>query len=494
VDRHSILSETIFSVVEDHCPTKKPAKKPAKSVFTLDASMENKKKPDYGLITFYSGLIFLVFLTGGFFGQKNLAPYRWLNEGLNAFRALKEQAELEATRPTLVRPIKYSGSGITKHMPEKSLHGTTLMQGNFPSGVQAKIIDMDGNILRTWPLKIYEVWPELSHVPVDKRPASEFNYTTQGMLALPDGSLIITMNHLGLVKYDRCGNVMWKINGVAHHSVTQDKDGSLWLLIKTNAADIPDEQRLPWLPKEFLLEKGWKYSDELMHISADGEIIEKFSIMDAFMEGPFEHHLRDSEFLKAGWVDPIHVNAVTVVTQELAEKLEDEGVQEGDLLISIRQFHALAIVDRETGRIKWYKNGPWVFQHSPIILPDGNIIVFNNGTGTQGYSRNRIEGSNLIKLYPDTGATEIIFPTKEADAFYSDIMGTVQHISNGNLLVAESRSGRIFEVADTDEDGAKEVVWEYVDPYDETHASLIASALRYDDDYFTHNDWSCSAP
>jgi hypothetical protein len=59
--------------------------------------MGNKKKPDYGLIAFYFGLIFLIFLAGGYFGEKNIAPYRWLSNGFIAFRVVK--TELQANRP-----------------------------------------------------------------------------------------------------------------------------------------------------------------------------------------------------------------------------------------------------------------------------------------------------------------------------------------------------------------------------------------------------------
>jgi hypothetical protein len=48
-------------------------------------------------------------------------------------------------------------------------------------------------------------------------------------------------------------------------------------------------------------------------------------------------------------------------------------------------------------------------------------------------------------------------------------------------------AGRIFEV-----DANGEIVWEHVTQFDDTYAGLIESAIRYDEDYFSIKDWSCS--
>jgi len=53
-------------------------------------------------------------------------------------------------------------------------------------------------------------------------------------------------------------------------------------------------------------------------------------------------------------------------------------------------------------------------------------------------------------------------------------------------LIAESMAGRLFEI---DQDG--NIVWEYIRPYDSSHAVLISEAIRYDKEYFEVTDWSC---
>jgi hypothetical protein len=92
----------------------------------------------------------------------------------------------------------------------------------------------------------------------------------------------------------------------------------------------------------------------------------------------------------------------------------------------------------------------------------------------------------VVSLDPATGRTTTLYPMPGQASFHTEIMGTHQLLANGNRLITESLAGRVFEI---DEQG--NVVWEYIKPYDETHAALIESAIRYDEDYFVVQDWSC---
>jgi hypothetical protein len=147
-------------------------------------------------------------------------------------------------------------------------------------------------------------------------------------------------------------------------------------------------------------------------------------------------------------------------------------------------MHMLAILDRNTGRIKWHHIGPWVRQHDPDITAQGPIEVFDNGT--LELSLDRVPGSRLISLDPATDRTSTIYPRPGQDSFHTEIMGTHQLLANGNRLITESLAGRVFEV-----DRRGNIVWEYVQPYDDSHAALIESAIRYDQNYLKIRDWRC---
>jgi len=164
----------------------------------------------------------------------------------------------------------------------------------------------------------------------------------------------------------------------------------------------------------------------------------------------------------------------------MADKIP--GVEAGDLLVSIRQLHMLAVIDQNSGKIKWFHEGPWVRQHDPDITPDGNIHVYNNFV----FKINRLSGSNIIELDPQNRITTVLYPADKQKGFFSRIFGSHQLLSNGNRIITESLYGRVFEI---NPEGM--IVWEYIESYDEQFSALIEIAERYPRDYFRVDNWKC---
>ena len=75
--------------------------------------------------------------------------------------------------------------------------------------------------------------------------------------------------------------------------------------------------------------------------------------------------------------------------------------------------------------------------------------------------------------------------------FFTNTQGKHQHLPNGNWLVTEYYGGRVFEASP---DG--EIVWEFVNGYDERSVGKVSGAIRYPDGYldFEVGDWQCPAP
>ena len=76
--------------------------------------------------------------------------------------------------------------------------------------------------------------------------------------------------------------------------------------------------------------------------------------------------------------DIFHPNDVEVLPSAIADKFPD--FRAGDLLVSFRNIHLVAILDGGDKSIKWWRRGPWRFQHDPDFTPDGRIRVYNNNT------------------------------------------------------------------------------------------------------------------
>ncbi|MGH6904341.1 MAG: arylsulfotransferase family protein [Geminicoccaceae bacterium] len=437
------------------------------------------KEFDVARLAFRLSAAFWIFLLGGVFATRELQPYQIFEDGYRAARTLVQ--ERLQTRPTLLSERRYRGDGVTRHDPARAHRGLTLMEGWFAEGPELRLVDMAGHVVHRWRADLFRIWPDPVHVfPEENIPAGPFNFHTQGMWLSPDGSVVVNFAEIGTVKMDHCGRVQWKIDRMTHHSVTANPDGSFWIPAKGDVRKVPDDLLLPGVSEEELMEsQGW-YEDRLLLVGADGTIKKEISVLQALFEGGFEHGLFDVSLISAS--DPTHVNGIEVVTPALARKIA--GVRAGDLLISIRQMHMLAILDRDTRRIKWHHIGPWVRQHDPDITAQGTIEVFDNGA--LELSLGRVPGSRLISLDPATGRTSTIYPRRSQDSFHTEIMGTHQLLANGNRLITESLAGRVFEV-----DRQGNIVWEYVKPYDDSHAALIESAIRYDQNYLKIRDWRC---
>jgi len=143
-------------------------------------------------------------------------------------------------------------------------------------------------------------------------------------------------------------------------------------------------------------------------------------------------------------------------------------------------MHALAVVDPTAGRVTWARQGSWRTQHEPQLLPDGNIVFFDNLPGDGTFSR-------LIEFDPHSDQIVWEYRGSPPESFFSRFCGVVQPLANGNLLVTESTAGRAFELTRA----GQEIVWEYVSPYRAgPNRELIAALLqvtRLDPEFPT--DW-----
>jgi len=439
-----------------------------------------RRKPDLALLAFVAALGLFVFLVGGLFATFGWQPYQFFEDGFSAAR--KYYNERRQVRPDLLEPVRYVGSGVTIHR-DGAWPGLTAVQGLFPEGVELRLLDMSGNVVHRWRADFHAIWPEPHHVfPPDNVPADNLHYQTHGMAFLRDGSVVFNFDNLGTVKLDRCGAVLWTVDRATHHSVTANPDGSFWIPARVDVRRVSDKVRLEGASTAELLESNGRYEDSLLLVGPDGDIRAEISVLDALFNGQFGPELFDvREFSVA---DPTHLNDIEVVTAELAARIP--GVEAGDLLVSLRQMHMLAILDRQTGAILWRHAGPWIRQHDPDITAEGLIEVFNNGDGSLAVDG--VIGSSIVTLDPATGAARTAYPGPDQAHFFTRIMGAHQRLPNGNRLITESMSGRLLEV-----DVSGQVVWEFVDAYDETHAALIQSAIRYPQDYFEVEDWHCPA-
>jgi Arylsulfotransferase (ASST) len=131
---------------------------------------------------------------------------------------------------------------------------------------------------------------------------------------------------------------------------------------------------------------------------------------------------------------------------------------DGNIVVSFRNISTVAIIERASGNIVWrLGHPPLAQQHDPRPLPNGNILIFDNGTHRADHPATF---SRVIEVDPRTGAIVWEYADQSIFEFFSPYISGAQRLPNGNTLICEGCHGRIFEVTHEGE-----VVWEYVSPH-----------------------------
>jgi hypothetical protein len=113
-------------------------------------------------------------------------------------------------------------------------------------------------------------------------------------------------------------------------------------------------------------------------------------------------------------------------------------------------------------------------QHNPTWIPAGyphagSIIIFNNGQGRPGGNSSSVDifspPADSAGNYPMLTSGQAYGPTSEmfsyqgTPIFYSDVMGSAQMLTDGNIVVCYATAGNFFEI-----DSNKNVLWRYINP------------------------------
>jgi hypothetical protein len=109
-------------------------------------------------------------------------------------------------------------------------------------------------------------------------------------------------------------------------------------------------------------------------LSPDGEELKKVSLIHAVAASEYRHLLYG--VAAYALADPLHTNTVDVIDTQVAANFAFG--QAGQILLSFRELGAIGVLDPESAALVWATRGPWLGQHDPDILPNGNILLFDN--------------------------------------------------------------------------------------------------------------------
>lgn len=184
-------------------------------------------------------------------------------------------------------------------------------------------------------------------------------------------------------------------------------------------------------------------------LSPSGAVIFQWNVWDHFS-------LADWIFVPPGFqqmqsIDFDHPNSL--VTDSL-----------GNYIVSFASFGLIGKIDGVTGDVLWRFGGRasdftiagdplggFGIQHDARLLPNGNILFFDNGTRHAPQESRAVE----YRLDPINKTATLVWEYRHKPAIFAPFAGSVQRLANGNTVVSFGANPTVVEVGP---DGS--VVWQ----------------------------------
>jgi Arylsulfotransferase (ASST) len=398
--------------------------------------------------------LFGLFAAGSTYGyyihRSEIFPYRLLQEARSAYSALRAQSTREEPATFLAyvpatdqRP---RAARIAAQQPDDWIlvtGGPYEFLDECPQfGCLAWIVDRNGKVIHHWEADLQQLWRDADDHVVGSTGPARFEWL--GTQLLKDGSLIVAFQNdrafpvgAGLAKFDRDGKLVWRsTHRHVNHWFTLGPDGTIYA---PGHASLDTPARIGDTRHEITCEHVKAQTDHVAVIDPNGRLRERIDVMDLLVANGYAGLVR----LTKDECDPFHLNFVQYIDAQTASRLE--GMDEGDLLISLRNVYTILIFSPRTRAIKWIQTGRSIEQHSPRFLPDGSLVVFDNTGGDE-----RFGGSRIFRERIGQNGLAVVAPRRGVPLggrFSSDYAGYIEVGPRGDrLLVSLTTMGEILEI------------------------------------------------
>ncbi len=309
------------------------------------------------------------------------------------------------------------GDGLRLWNKAKAAPGYVLFSPDH--SLKFLLIDLAGEIVHEWP-----AW------------TSHFGYL------LDNGHLLLDTEFspnrtMGIYELDWEGNEVWFHPCEVHHDFQRLPNGNTMILChrETIAPEIG---------------AGTLLSSYLNEVTPDHKVV---------WEWHAEEHIEELKRL-TGQTFPLsdpdwtHSNTVCVLGDTPAAR--DRRFKPGNVMVSHRNLDTAIVIERETGEIVWaWGPGTLSRQHATILLPNGHMLCFDNGTARKW--------SAVWELEPIERAIVWSYKGTPPESFFASALSNAQRLPNGNTFICSGSKpdhGRLFEVTPEGE-----IVWEYQNHY-----------------------------
>ncbi len=337
-------------------------------------------------------------------------------------------------------------SGVVVHDRDRTGGGLNFwISGHRPG---AFLMGMEGTIVHEWHCRIDEAFPE-AQVEDGSGPSPSAPWRRARLL--PSGDVVGAFEGLGVFRIDSASRVLWVSRITVHDDFDVGAEGDLWVLTR-------EEHLVPRIsPKNPIQE------DLVVVLDAEtGAEKRRISLLECYDRGGEAHPWaqayalfweREAErrLADTGPLDVFHANSLEVLRGPITERGPE--FREGNLLLSLRNLDAIAVVDPGEEKVVWSMSGAFTLPHAPTATPNGGILVFDNQWKPH-------EASRIVLFDPRDLSILWTHEGSEEHPLFSRSFGHAQPLRPDNCLITESSRGRVLEVAS---DGT--VVWEFRNPH-----------------------------
>ena len=255
------------------------------------------------------------------------------------------------------------------------------------------------------------------HYPYERQPGQSFadSVFPFGLDVYPNGDLLVVLHRriafpggVGIARIAPDGQPRWFRQDLSHHWPSIGADGIAVVPGRRLGRTAPVRYSVGLHDVHGNHEMGCppdKLSEDYVSfIDGQGRLLQAISVLDALAASPYNGALH----LVADSCDPMHLNFAHRLGPDAGDA---PGLQPGDIVVSLRQMHAFAVLDRDDYRVKRFVRGSFLAQHSVRHLTRAQFLLFDNG-GTDG----RNGPSRLLRVDLATGEETTLFPTDATPA------------------------------------------------------------------------------
>ena len=341
-------------------------------------------------------------------------------------------------------------SGVLSWAPDRIAPGLNLVvSGHRPEAI---LLSMSGEVLHRWAHDP----PASYQIPKERR-------FWRRVRLLEDGSLLALFDPYGLIKLDRQSNLIWATAepDAHHHDLDVAADGRIYTLGKRTRV-VPE-----------IHESVRVIEDMVVVLSKDGQVLERVSILEAFLETHwsadvlgFLHPIAEATFENGQTaIEDFHTNTLEILDHETLPPAL--GLEHGQLMLASPHHNSVYFLDLDRGIIVWNWRGPWSRVHEPQLDAFGRLLIFHNN----GYKEP--ERRSEVLLYDLATLNEVGSWSGPPDRpFFSGTSSTVAPLENGNTMVVATESGSAFELSPE-----WDIVWEYHSPFRTGDDDQLVAAL-----------------